>query len=83
MGVGWLEIRISELELLLHGKVNHVIMVEVKWRTRSSALGRSRPRCWLVTLSIWVVKSSKMATGPGRERRQNREIQSSVTEGTQ
>ena len=69
------------LELLSCDKVKDVVMVEVWWRTRWSALGRSRPRCWL--LHPVGVKSSRMAPGLGMERGQTQEVQSSVIEGAQ
>lgn len=57
-------------------KVKDVAMLEVKWRTRLSALGRSRPWCQLH--EPVGVKS----TGMGIDRGQSQEIQSSVIGGT-
>lgn len=41
-----------------------MIMVEVNWKTRFSALGRSKLQCWLYHSHEM---SSKMATGLGIE----------------
>lgn len=60
-------------------KVKDVVMVEVKWSTRLSALGRSRPWCRLH--EPVGVKSTGMATGLEIERGQSQEIQSSVIGG--
>lgn len=65
----------------MRGKVTDVIVVGVEWRTGLSPLGGVKTTV-LAAPSTWVVKSSWMATGLGIERRQNQEIQSSVTEET-